>query len=211
MPACLLYWCVATQSSYLPNLLKSNQPARSIAASLRELATNAAFMAKAVRKRNGSMADLLERYKIDANKAVMFFLLDAEPSCDWADLIATFNTVFAPESSDAEVQAFRSQFAQLLVSPEDTEKFLQEVWKPQRESILATLAGISRSIIACLPITIFDKIGSREQALFDEFIRKFRTELSALILRVLASKQACTEQELLQITEEASKWTTPAV
>nr|VZI33630.1 unnamed protein product [Spirometra erinaceieuropaei] len=144
-------------------------------------------------------------------RKVMFFLLDAEPSCDWADLIATFNTVFAPESSDAEVQAFRSQFAQLLVSPEDTEKFLHEVWKPQRESILATLAGISRSIIACLPITIFDKIGSREQALFDEFIRKFRTELSALILRVLASKQACTEQELLQITEEASKWTTPAV
>uniref|UniRef100_A0A0X3PNB1 Uncharacterized protein n=1 Tax=Schistocephalus solidus TaxID=70667 RepID=A0A0X3PNB1_SCHSO len=211
LPACILYWCVAAQSGCLLNLMQSSQPARSIASRLQELATNAALMAKDVRKKNSRMADLLERYHIEANKAVLFFLLDAKPSCDWVDLIATFNTAFSPESPNTEVQVFRYHFGQLIASPRDTANFLQEMWRPQRETSLITLTDISRAVITCLPVTIFDKIGSEEQALFDETIRKLHTDLSALILRVLTSKQACTEQDLLQITAEASQWTTSSV
>ncbi|VDN38578.1 unnamed protein product [Dibothriocephalus latus] len=91
----------------------------------------------------------------------MFFLLDAEPSCDWVGLIATFNKAFSPESSDADVQAFRYHFSQLIADPTRTEKFLQEMWRPRRETPLITLADISRAVIACLPLTIFDKVSIR--------------------------------------------------
>ncbi|KAL5963673.1 hypothetical protein TSMEX_008591 [Taenia solium] len=203
-PSSMALWCLNAQSPRLHDLAKqccttSTDP--QLVLILEELSQAAEALAAAVGHESPFQAPLL-CYKRDVDKLLMFLYLDSPKEDRFPHLVCKLNQKFPPHSKDREIQSFRSDYARLLTSANEAERYMANVWLPNRETAFAVLFNDAQAVARHLPYTFFDQVGTRHHGLFVQAVKKTQTKFGRVVLSVLAdAKEELTEATLIQIAD----------
>ncbi|KAH9278605.1 hypothetical protein ECG_08888 [Echinococcus granulosus] len=203
-PSSMALWCLNAQSPRLHDLAKqccttSTDP--ELIRILEELSQAAEALAIAVGHESPFQTPLL-CYKNDVDKLLMFLYLESPKEDRFPDIVCKLNQKFSPHSKDREIQSFRSDYARLLTSVDEVERYMTTAWLPNRETAFAVLFSDAQAVARHLPYTFFDQVGTRHHGLFVQAVKKTQTEFGQVVLSVLAdAKEELTEAKLIQIVD----------